>query len=64
MGAQPRKLSGPILLDSFLDRMLDYVLNPCVANDSTVWPLTSSDEIARALHLAILDGESLGEKRD
>jgi hypothetical protein len=44
--------------------MIDYALNPFVANDSTVWPLTSRDEITSALHLAILYGESLGEKHD
>src|SRR5215470_6775864 len=54
----------PILLDGFLDRVIDYALNPLVANHSTVWPLTSRDEIAGALHLAILYGESLGEKHD
>ena len=54
----------PILLDGFFDRMIYYALSPLVANHSTVWPLTSRDEIASALHLAILYGEPLGEKRD
>jgi hypothetical protein len=44
--------------------MIDYALNPLVTNDSTVWPLTSRHEIASALHLAILCGESLYEKHD
>jgi len=55
---------APVLLDGFLGRMIDHALNPLVANDSTVWPLTSRYEIASALHLAILYGESLGEKND
>jgi len=54
----------PVLLDGFLDRMIDYALNPLVANDSTVWPLTGRDEIASALHLAILYDEAPGEKHD
>jgi hypothetical protein len=54
----------PVLLDGFLGRMIDYALNPLVANDSTVWSLTGRDEIASALHLAILYGQSPGEKRD
>ncbi len=54
----------PILLDGFFDRMIDYALNPLVPNDSTVWPLTSRNEIASALHLASLYSESLREKHD
>jgi hypothetical protein len=56
--------NSPILLDGFLDRMIDHTLNPLVANESTVWPLTSRHEIASVLHFAILNGESLREKRD
>jgi hypothetical protein len=44
--------------------MIDYALNSLVANHSAVWPLTCRNEIARALHLAILYGESLREKYD
>jgi len=31
----------PVSLDSFLHGMLDYALDPFVANDRTVGPLTS-----------------------
>ena len=51
-----------VLLDGFFDRMIDYALNPLVADDRAVWPLTSGDEIPSKLHFAILCTESLLEK--
>ena len=54
----------PVLLDGFLDRMIDYALNPLVADNGAVRSLTSGDEIPSALHFAILYGETLREKHD
>jgi hypothetical protein len=53
-----------VLLDGFLDRVIDYALNPLVADNGAVRSLTSGDEIPSALHFAILYGETLREKHD
>jgi hypothetical protein len=56
--------NSPVLLDGFLDRMIDNALNPFIANDNAVWPLAGRSEILGELHCAILYGESLREKHD
>jgi hypothetical protein len=54
----------PVLLNGLLDRMIDNALNPLIANDGAVRPLTSRLEVGGALHFAILYGETLREKHD
>ena len=54
--------NSSILLNGFLDRMIDYALNPLVVDNSAVWSPTGRVEIGSALHLAILYGERLLEK--
>ena len=39
LGNRRPAANPPILLDGFLDRMIDYALNPFVANNSAVWSL-------------------------
>ena len=53
-----------VLLDGFLDRMIDYALNPLFADDSAIRSLASGDKIPSTLHLAILYGGTLREKHD
>jgi hypothetical protein len=54
----------PILLNCLLNRMINNALDPLVANDNAVWPLTGRSEIPSAFHFAILHREPLREKQD